>query len=209
MEDVLAVYERPYNPLFPVVCMDEASRQLLEETRPSYRLSDGSKRQDYEYIRHGEQKILLATEPLANWRTVWVNPTRTAVDWAHFVAKEIIAQYPLAEKIVLVCDNLNIHTPASFYAAYDPAKARSLVERLEIHYTPKHGSWLDIAEIELSALQNQCLKGRLIQTAEELAAETSAWAKQRNEKQATVRWQFTTSDARTKLARLYPILVEG
>lgn len=204
MEDVLTVYERPYNPLRPVVCMDEASRQLLDEVRTPYRLPDGSKRQDYEYIRHGEQKILLATEPLAGWRAVWVNPTRTAVDWAHFVSEAIISRYPTAEKIVLICDNLNIHATASFYQAFDPATARALIERLEIHYTPKHGSWLDIAEIELSALQNQCLKNRRIATAETLANETKAWADQRNQKQVTVDWQFTTVEARTKLKRLYP-----
>lgn len=209
MEDVLEVYERPYNPSRPVVCMDEASRQLLAECRTRYRLPDGSTRIDSEYVRHGEQKLLLATEPLGNWRSVAVTATRTAVDWARFVTTTIIDRYPAAEKIILVCDNLNTHTPASFYAAFDPGTARQLVNRLEIHYTPKHGSWLDIAEIELSALQRQCLGNRRIPTADQLATEVAAWVKQRNEAQATVDWQFTTADARTKLKRLYPTLIVG
>jgi hypothetical protein len=204
MEDVLSVYERPYNANFPVVCMDEASRQLLGETRAEYRLADGSLRQDYEYVRHGEQKIFLATEPLMGWRDVRVSPHRTAVDWATFMAEVIIARYPEAQKIVLVCDNLNVHTTASFYEAYPPEQARRLAQRLEIHYTPKHGSWLDIAEIELSAMQKQCLKSRRIETAEELATQLKAWVVRRNRKQTTVDWQFTAADARTKLKRLYP-----
>lgn len=209
MEDVLDVYERPYDPAQPVVCMDEASRQLLGETRRRYRLSNGSIRIDSEYVRHGEQKLLLACEPLRNWRTVFVNPTRTAVDWARFVKTSIIDRYPTADRIILVCDNLNIHTPASFYEAYEPAIAHQLVSRLEIHYTPKHGSWLDIAEIELSALQRQCLGNQRIPTAEQLATEIAAWVKRRNAARATVDWQFTTTDARTKLKRLYPSLLVG
>jgi hypothetical protein len=204
MEDVLAVYERPYNPNYPVVCMDEASRQLLGETRAEYRLPDGSLRQDYEYIRHGEQKIFLTTEPLLGWRDIRVSSHRTAVDWAKFMAEVIIARYPNAKKIVLICDNLNVHTKASFYEAYPPEEARRLAERLEIHYTPKHGSWLDIAEIELSAMQKQCLKSRRIETAEELATQLKAWAVRRNQEQTKVDWQFTAANARTKLKRLYP-----
>lgn len=210
MEDVLSVYERPYDPAHPVVCTDEASRQLIEETRPSFTDSKGVKHTDYEYIRHGQQNIFLATEPLGKWRTTQVTDHRTAKDWAHFVKAAIIDHYPQATKVVLVCDNLNTHTPASFYEAYDPTTARAIIDKLEIHHTPKHGSWLNMAETELSVLQNQCLKDRRIPTKEQLAREIKVWETTRNTKQTGVNWQYTTNDARTKLKRLYPVVeLEG
>jgi hypothetical protein len=209
MEDVLSVYERPYDPAYPVVCMDEASRQLLEETRKSFVDSHGVRCEDYEYIRHGQQSIFLATEPLGKWRTTRVTDHRTAIDWAHFMKEAVIDRYREATKIVLVMDNLNTHKVASFYEAYPPEEARQLIERLEIHYTPKHGSWLDMAETELSALQNQCLKKRRIPTKEQLQKEVQAWEEMRNKSQTGVNWQYTTEDARTKLKQLYPVVETG
>jgi hypothetical protein len=203
MEDVLSIYERPYDVRYPLICMDEASRQLLEHIRLPILGSDGVARIDSEYIRHGEQKILLATEPLQGWRTAWVNGTRTKVDWAHFM-KDVIGRYPEAQKIILVCDNLNTHNGSSFYEAYPPEEARQLCERLEIHYTPKHGSWLDIAEIELSALQNQCLHRKRCVTKIALEAEVAAWVERRNAQAKPTNWHFTTDKARTKLRKLYP-----
>jgi hypothetical protein len=204
MEDVLAIYERPYDVRYPIVCMDEASRQLLEHIRLPIIGSDGVTRIDSEYIRHGEQKILLATEPLQGWRTVWVNDTRTKVDWAHFMKEKVIDRYPNAVKIILVCDNLNTHNGSSFYEAYPPEEARRLCERLEIHTTPKHGSWLDMAEIELSALQKQCLDGQRFATKDTLEAAVAAWEVRRNAQTKPTNWQFTTDKARTKLRKLYP-----
>lgn len=204
MEDVLEVYERSYDPRYPVVCMDEASRQLLEEVRASYVDDHAVTHIDNEYIRHGQQSIFLATEPLGQWRTTRVSDHRTAQDWARFVKEAIIDRYPEATKIVLVMDNLNTHTIASFYEVYPPEQAKALAERLEIHYTPKHGSWLDMAEIELSVLQNQCLGDRRIATKEELANEITAWEQHRNQEQRGITWQFTNDKARTKLLKLYP-----
>jgi hypothetical protein len=206
MEDVLKVYERPYDPLYPVVCMDEASRQLIEDTRAPFVDSQGVKHSDYEYIRHGQQSIFLATEPLGQWRTTKVTDHRTAIDWAYFMKEKVIDHYPEATKIVLVMDNLNTHKMASFYEAYAPEQARTYVERFEVHYTPKHGSWLDIAETELSALQNQCLKKRRIPTKGQLQQEVKAWEIARNTSQTGVDWQYTTEDARTKLKHLYPVV---
>lgn len=205
MEDVLDVYEWPYDADYPVVCMDEASRQLLEEARRSFTDEHGIRRTDYEYIRHGEQKIWLATEPLAGWRTTGVTGRRTAADWAHFIKEHVIGRYPRARKIVLVMDNLNTHAVSSFYEAYPPDQARALAGRLDIHYTPRHGSWLNMAETELSVLQKQCLAGRRIPSAEQLTAEIKAWETARNGRQTGVDWQYTTKDARVKLKRLYPI----
>jgi hypothetical protein len=207
MEDVLDIYARPYDPAYPVVNMDEASRQLLEDTHEVIRLDDGSTRTDYEYIRHGQRNIFMATAALAGWRTAVVTKRHTMADWARFVKEQVIDRYPQAKKIILICDNLGVHTPAAFYLAYPPEQARELIERLEIHYTPKHGSWLNIAECELSVLQNQCLGERRIPTEAVLAKEVTAWANRRNQTQAGVDWQFTTKDARTKLKRLYPVVV--
>jgi len=204
MEDVLKVYARPYDERYPVVCMDEASRQLLEAIRKPFVDSHAVTHIDHEYIRHGQQSIFLATEPLGQWRTVTVADRRTAVDWAHFVTEQVIDRYPNATKIVLVMDNLNTHKLASFYEAYPPDEASQLCDRLEIHYTPKHGSWLNMAEIELSVLQNQCLGERRIPSKEQLTDEVTAWTSSRNREQRGVRWHFTTKDARTKLLSLYP-----
>lgn len=204
MEDVLEVYERPHDPRRPVVCMDEASRQLLEEIRRSYTDDHAMTHIDNEYIRHGQQNIFLATEPLGQWRTTRVTDHRTAQDWARFVKEAIIDRYPDAARIVLVMDNLNTHAIASFYDVYPPEQAKALAERLEIHYTPKHGSWLDMAEIELSVLQNQCLGDRRVATKEALAHEITAWEQRRNQDQRGITWQFTNSQARTKLLKLYP-----
>lgn len=208
MEDVLDVYARPYDPRYPVVNMDEASKQLLEDTHEVIRMPDGSTRTDYEYIRHGQRNIFLATEALAGWRTIQVTGHHTQADWARFIKEYVIDRYPDAQKIILVMDNLNVHTPASFYVAYPPEEAKQLIDRLEIHYTPKHGSWLDIAECELSVLQNQCLKDRRIPNEEVLQKAVTTWATRRNSQQAGVDWQFTTKDARTKLKRLYPKVLE-
>lgn len=204
MEDVLKVYARPYDPRYPVVCMDEASRQLTSETRVPFIDSHAVTHMDNEYVRHGQQSIFLATEPLGQWRTISVTDRRTAVDWAHFMKDEVIDRYPDATKIILVMDNLNTHKAASFYEAYPPDEASRLADRLEIHYTPKHGSWLDIAEIELSVMQNQCLGSRRIADKQQLHKELAAWTAARNNDQRGVNWHFTTKDARTKLVRLYP-----
>lgn len=204
MEDVLKVYARPYDAKYPVVCMDEASRQLTSETRAPFTDRHGVTHMDNEYTRHGQQSIFLATEPLGQWRTARVTDHRKSVDWAHFMKEEVIDRYPEAAKIVLVMDNLNTHKLASFYEAYPPAEASRLADRLEIHYTPKHGSWLDIAEIELSVMQNQCLGERRIASKEQLQQELEAWAAKRNHAQRGVKWHFTTDEARTKLLRLYP-----
>lgn len=206
MEDVLSIYERPYDPLYPVVCMDEASRQLLEHIRKPFIGNDAVTHTDSEYVRHGEQKILLATEPLIGWRTTWVNNTRTKVDWAHFMKTAVIDRYPAARKIILVCDNLNTHNGSSFYEAFPPEEARRLCERMEIHYTPKHGSWLDISEIELSVLQKQCLDKQRFETKEEMATAITAWENRRNSQAKPVKWQFTTEKARTRLRKLYPVV---
>jgi hypothetical protein len=204
MEDVLEVYKRSYDRHFPVVCMDEQPMQLLEETRTPLPLEPGSPaRSDYEYERKGTVNHFLFTEPLAGWRKVTIRDTRTRVDWAEEIRALLEKDYPEAKKIVLVCDNLNTHKIASLYEAFPPREARRLVERLEIHYTPKHGSWLNIAEIELSVLTRQCLKRR-IGNKSRLRKEVRAWQRHRNAQQKSVDWQFTTNDARIKLKQLYP-----
>jgi hypothetical protein len=215
MEDVLEVYPRPYDPRFPQVCMDESSKQLLAEVqaplpqRPATAEHHGTVgREDYEYEREGTANLFLACEPLRGWRHVAVTARRTAVDWAHFIRDLVDQDYPGAERIVLVLDNLNTHGPASLYEAFAPAEARRILERLEIHYTPKHGSWLDMAEIELSVLARQCLDRR-IATREELAREVAAWEAKRNAAEVTINWRFTTADARIKLKHLYPTLVQA
>ncbi len=204
MEDTLDIYERPYDLRFPVVNMDEASRQLIEETRPSFVNRHGIRCTDYEYIRHGTRDIFMATEPLGNWRTAIVTEHHTMTDWARFMRDHVIARYPDAEKIIIVMDNLATHTTASFYEAFPPEEAKALCNRIEIHYTPKHGSWLNVAEIELSVLQNQCLRKKYCATERELRDEVAAWTVQRNEQGGTVNWRFTTKDARNKLKHLYP-----
>jgi len=209
MEDVLEVYHRDFDPRRPVVCVDESSKQLVAETRVPLAAAPGQPaRVDYEYERQGTVNLFLATEPLVGQRWVTVTERRTAVDFAHFVRKIVDEWYPAAEKIVLVMDNLNTHKPASLYEAFAPAEARRLWEKLEIHYTPKHGSWLNMAEIEFSVLNGQCLNRRLADKAT-VQKEVAAWQRQRNRRCGTVDWQFSTADARIKLKRLYPSIQDG
>lgn len=204
MEMVLDVYCRPYDPAFPVVCMDETSKQLVGETRlPLPPLPGQPQRYDYEYERHGTANIFLFTEPLGGWRRVAVTDRRTKVDWALQVRQLLDVDYPDAKLVTLVEDNLNTHSYASLYEAFEPAEARRLMERLELVYTPKHGSWLNIAEIELNVLSRQCFC-QVIGDKPTLEKEAAAWEADRNASQTGVDWQFTTADARIKLKRLYP-----
>jgi hypothetical protein len=206
MEDVLAVYTRPYDPLRPQVCMDETSRQLLAEVTLPQPVAPGrSARQDYEYLRQGVCNVFLVCEPLRGWRQVMVSARRTRIDWAHCVKDLLDVCYPDAEQVVLVQDNLNTHTPASLYEAFEPAEAKRLADRLELHSTPKHGSWLNMAEIELSVLAEQCLDRRLADQAS-LEREVAAWQAARNGAGRGVDWRFTTEDARIKLKHLYPAI---
>ena len=204
MEDVLKVYERPYNEQFPVVCMDEQPTQLIKETRRKLAVEQGKpERVDYEYERNGTATNFMFTEPLAGWRKVNVRLRKTAVDWADEIKELLDEDYPDVEKVVLICDNLNTHKVASFYEAFEPKEARRLFERLEIHYTPKHGSWLNVTEIELGVFTKQCLNQRIPEI-EILRQEAKAWYGRRNVSQKSVDWQFTTEDARIKLKKLYP-----
>jgi DDE superfamily endonuclease len=206
MEDVLEVYQRPYDATRPVVCLDEASKQLVTETRPCRPLAPGHPRTvDYEYERNGTANLFMLFEPLAGRRQVQVTARRTALDYARVVQELVDVRYPTATTIVLVHDNLNTHVPASLYAAFPPAEARRLLAKLEIHYTPKHGSWLNMAETELSIVGRQCLRRR-IGAASTLVTEIAAWETARNRARSTVRWHFTTADARIKLQRLYPVI---
>jgi hypothetical protein len=208
MEDVLDVYTRPADPRRPQVCLDETSRQLLAEVRPPRPPAPGrSARQDHEYAREGVVNLFLVCEPLAGRRHVTVSDRRTRADWAHCIRDLVDVQYPDAEVIVLVQDNLNTHTPASLYEAFPAAEAKRLADKLEIHYTPKHGSWLNMAEIELSALAGQCLDRRIADRAT-LEREVAAWEARRNAASRTIDWRFTTADARIKLKRLYPVIHE-
>ena len=207
MEDVLDVHARPYNPAFPVLGMDEQPVQMTKETREAIPATkDHPERIDYEYERAGTASLFMCTEPLVGWRKVSARPRRTKVDWALEVADLLRTRYAEAEKVILVCDNLNTHTAGAFYEAFDPQTARELVKRIEFHYTPKHGSWLNIAENELSSLTRQCIAHRRIENIERLRAETSAWAEHSNQSQRRVDWHFTIDDARTKLRSLYPNL---
>ena len=204
MEDVLAVYTRPYDPKRPQVCMDETSKPLLREVREPLPIQPGQPaRLDYEYEREGVVNLFLFCEPLAGRRWVDVTEQRTKTDWAHQIQELVDGRYPEAECIVLVMDNLNTHTPAALYEAFPPAEAKRLADKLELHYTPKHGSWLNIAEIELSVLGRQCLDRRVPDFAT-LPAEVAAWEARRNAARGGVDWRFTTADARIKLKRLYP-----
>jgi len=206
MEDVLDVYQRPYDPQRPLICMDETSKQLLGEIRqPLPPLPGQVARYDAEYVRNGVASLFLFSEPLRGKRYVQVTEQRTKRDWAHTLRDLMETRYREAERIVLVMDNLNTHTPASFYAAFPPEEAKRLTDRLELHYTPKHGSWLNIAEIELGILSKQCLNRRLASLAR-LRREVSAWETERNQCIAKINWQFTTQDARIKLRSLYPSL---
>ena len=204
MEDMLEVYRRPYDARYPVVNMDERPVQLVKETRTPAPMRPGRpRRYDYEYERAGVASVFLFTEALRGWRKVSSRERRTAVDWAEEVRSLLDEDYPSAEKVVLVCDNLNTHDVSSLYEAFPPEEARRLAERLEIHYTPKHGSWLNIAECELSALSRQCL-ARRTGSLRELGRKVNPWAKERNRRKRGVDWRFTTDDARIKLKWLYP-----
>jgi transposase len=204
MEDVLDVYARPLDPTRPVVCIDEGGKQLVGDVRPALPVRPGRpERVDYEYVRNGTANLFVAFEPLAGVRHVEVTDRRTSKDFARFARRVLDEWYPAANRVVLVLDNLSTHAPAAFYEAFEPAEARRLVERIEWHYTPKHGSWLNVAELELSVLARQCLDRRIPDLAT-LRREVAAWEAERNAAVVRVDWQFTTADARTKLKRLYP-----
>lgn len=209
MEQVLEVYKRPYDAAHPVVCMDEQPKQLISEVSPSVPVAAGQPaRIDYEYVRQGVCNVWMFVEPLGAWRDVALTNTKTAVDWARQVKQ--VADHPRyrqAERITLVCDNLNTHHLASLYQAFEPAEALRLAQKLELVHTPKHGSWLNVAESELSVLTRQCLDRRIAEQ-RTVATEARAWSQERNAGQAGVDWQFTTTDARIKLKRLYPIVTE-
>jgi hypothetical protein len=204
MEDVLDVYHRPYDPEYPVVCMDEASKQLIAEVRQPLPAQPGrTAKYDSEYERRGTANFFMAVEPLAGKRTVRVTDRRTKIDWARFISYLLLTVYAKAAKVVLVMDNLNTHGIGSLYEAFDPPTARALASRLEIHHTPKHGSWLNMAETELSVLSRQCLDRR-IDCKETMTSEVAAWEQARNAHNSKINWRFTTADARIKLKRLYP-----
>jgi hypothetical protein len=208
MEDVLEVYTRAHDPRYPQVCLDETSKQLLRDTRPPLPTRPGAvERVDYEYEREGVVNLFLCCEPLRGQRWVTVTERRTKADWAQQIKELVDEHYPEAERIVLVLDNLNTHTPAALYEAFPPAEAKRLAEKLEIHYTPKHGSWLNIAEIELSVLSRQCLNRRVPDRAS-IVAEVAAWQDARNATGGRVNWRFTNEAARIKLKRLYPSFEE-
>lgn len=204
MEDVLETYKRPYDPRYPVICLDETSRQLIAETRPSLPPKPGHvKKTDYEYRRNGTVNLFMMFEPCTGWRHVEVTSHRTRCDFAKCV-KTLVDEYCWeAKKVILVMDNLNTHTIGSLYEAFAPDEARRLAEKLEIHYTPKHGSWLNMVEIEIGVLSRQCL-AKYIDTRDKMEREISSWETARNDSQNTVDWQFTTKDARIKLRHLYP-----
>ena len=204
MEDVLEVYHRPYDPNRPLVCFDEGSKQHTKETRIPLPAKPGVlTKYDYEYERNGTSNLFIFFAPLEAWRHIKVTNQRTMIDFAHCMRDLVDLHFPEAEKIVLVMDNLNTHKLASLYEAFPPAEARRIIDKLEIHYTPKHGSWLNMAEIELSVLQRQCLKAR-IPDRPTLIEKVESWEKRRNATEATVHWRFTTADARIKLHKLYP-----
>ncbi len=205
MENVLHTYAQPYDERFPVLCMDEQPVQLLKETRvPIAATRKHARRVDYEYERAGTASIFMFTEPLCGWRMVHVRAQRTKVDWALEMEELLRTRYAEAAKVILVCDNLNTHTMGAFYEAFPASRARELVRRLDFRFTPKHGSWLNISENELSSMTRQCLNGRRIGDIEQLREETQAWATASNNKQRGVDWQFTINDARSKLKSLYP-----
>lgn len=206
MEDVLEVYHRPYDPKRPLVCLDEASKQLVGEVVQPIPAEPGQpQRFDYEYVREGTANLFMISEPLLGWRHVAVTERRTAKDFAEVIRWLVEEVHEEAEMIVLVMDNLNTHKLASLYEAFPPEQARRIMDRLEIHHTPKHGSWLNMAEIELSVLSGQCLNRRIDSRAQ-LQKEIEAWEEERNERQVGVNWQFTTADARIKLRKLYPVI---
>jgi len=209
VEDVLDVYKRAYDPDFPVICMDEQLTQLIGEIKTPVQAKPGQPlKYDYQYKRNGTATNFMFTEPLGGWRNINVLEKKTAIDQANEIKKLLTEDYPDAKKVILICDNLNTHKPGSLYKAFPPGEARKLLNRLEIHYTPKHGSWLNIAEIELSVFTGQCLSRR-IPDIDTLKAEVKNWWRHRNTKQKSVNWQFKTDDARIKLKRLYPQIQMG
>jgi hypothetical protein len=206
MEDVLDVYARPLDPARPVVCIDEGGKQLVGDVRPPLPVRPGvPRRVDYEYTRNGTANVFMAFEPLAGVRRVEVTDRRTSRDFAHFARRVLDEWYPAADRVAFVLDNLSTHAPAAFYEAFEPAEARRLCGRVEWHYTPRHGSWLNVAELELSVLARQCLDRR-IPDVDALRREVAAWERERNAAVVRVDWQFTTADARTRLKRLYPTI---
>jgi hypothetical protein len=206
MEEVLDIYKKPYDAKYPVVCMDESSKQLTKEVREPLLMRAGEVlKYDTEYERNGTASIFMAFEPLEGLRFTEVTEQRTRIDWAKFIKTLVDVHYANAEKIVLVMDNLNTHHKCSLYEAFEPSEAKRIADKLEIHYTPKHGSWLNMAEIELSHLNRQCLDRRIGERSI-MAAEVKAWNMARNEKKAVANWRFTTADARIKLRTLYPII---
>jgi transposase len=205
MEDVLELYEKPYEEQYPVVCVDERPCQLLDDLQPPLPPQAGQvARYDYQYERHGSCNLFVAFQPLAGWREIQLTQRRSAEDFAHWLKYLVDVLFPLAVTIRLVIDNLNIHTPAALYQTFPASQARRILQKIEWHYTPKHGSWLNMVEIELSVLARQCLNRRL-PNLETLQQEVAAWQQQRNAQRATVNWRFTASDARLKLERLYPV----
>ncbi len=205
MEDVLEVYHRPYSETHPLVCMDETSKQQVKEIRiPLPSLPYEIQKCDYEYERNGVSNLFMMFAPLEGKRHVKVTDQRTKVDWAYCMKDLVDVHYPQAEKITVVLDNLNTHKPASLYEAFAPEEARRIIDKLEFHYTPKHGSWLNMAEIELSVLSRQCLIDQRIPDQKTLRKKVTAWGKERNNSHASINWRFTTKDARIKLKRLYP-----
>ena len=206
MEDVLDLYSLPYDPQRPLVCFDEHPLQLIAETRQPLPAQPGQPaRYDYEYRRNGTRNLFVFLEPLQGWRHVAVTQRRTKIDFAECMRYLIDERYPHADKVVVVLDNLNTHTPAALYEAFPPAEAKRILDRLEFHYTPKHGSWLNMVEIEIGVLGEQCLADRIPDEAT-LCREIAAWEKRRNAQHATIDWHFTSIDARTKLKRLYPVI---
>ena len=207
MEDVLEVYSRPYDPMRPVVCMDEQSIELHKDSRKTIPLSEENhvEKVDHEYVRNGTCCAFMFNEPLGGWRRVSIREKRRKNEWAEEIKKLVDEDYPDADIIVLVCDNLNTHNISSLYEAFEPEEARRIWERIELHHTPKHGSWLDMAEIELSAYTKECLNRR-IGTIEEVKKQSEAWYVDRNERQKGIDWQFSIGDARMKLKHLYPII---
>lgn len=208
MEEVLETYVQPYDSKRPVICMDEQPIQLLKETRvPIAATKKHPRRVDYEYERAGTASLFMFCEPLSGWRRVTVREHRTKIDWAREVEELMRTRYGSAEKVILVCDNLNTHTKGAFYETFEPEKARAIVRRLEFRQTPKHGSWLNIAENELSSMTRQCVKDRRFATIDALRSETTAWHQRGNAKQRGVDWQFKVGDARLKLKSVYPKII--
>lgn len=209
MEDVLSVYELPYDPNFPVVCMDEASKQLIGEVAAPTAADVGRpRREDYEYVRNGTSNQFMFCEPLRGWRHVEVTTRRTMQDWARAIQRLVDIDYPGAQKIRLVLDNLNTHTGASLYATFAPAEAKRILDRLEFHHTPKHASWLNMAEIEIGIMNRQCLNRR-IDDRELMASELAAWEAQRNQSESKIHWTFTVETARRKMNKSYPSIQDG